>query len=265
MAQIAAMKDAPGRLVLVAHGLDVARTGELTSPFDAAKALFARIAEAGGLCACIPPFERDLKGGLVKSASAQGVQLSPAAADALIEIVGTDQMALHEELAKLVTNAGNAKRISPEDVRELAAMRGEGNAFTLAERILDGDLAAAMSILASLREVAATRSSAYILASLATSFRRYLSSAGEVERGAGARQAAAKAGVPYYVQEAFARRLERWDARALTALLDRALQCDIEVKTGSVGEEVALETFVIDACGGHLQSRELVGRWLYEV
>jgi len=263
MASVASMKNPPGRLVLIARALEI-REGAPHTGFEEANKLISTVDAAGGLFPCIPPYERALKAALSKAAAAEGVQLLSSAADALIAIVGTDQMAVQEELKKLITHASDTRRITPEDVEALAATRPEGNVFVLAERILDGDTQGALVILRDLMQTPATRSESFIIGSLAASFRRYLASALEIERGATAREAAARAGVPQFFQKDYIRRLEKWNTAKLIGLLDRALQCDVEVKTGSVADDTSLAAFVIDACAGRFEATELVGRWLYE-
>ena len=63
----------------------------------------------------------------------------------------------------------------------------------------------------------------------------------------------------------FLGRLRKWDVEELTELLGRVLRTDVEIKSGQVSEETALETLVVDACQGRLGTGELVGRWIYEV
>ncbi len=263
-AALAALSQPPGYLVLVARALDV-KSGTPQSAWKPAQRLIEAVAVTGGLGACVPPYERDLLASLRRAAQERGASLMPDAARALIALVGTEQMALMEELEKLVIAASDSKRITAEDVETLAAARPERSVFTLAERILDGDVAGALQTLQALRETAATRSSAYILGGARGTFQRYYAAALDVEKGQSPRQAASAAGVPRFFQEPFVRRLERRDAAATGAILARALQCDVEIKTGSVSEEAALETFVVEACSGRPKVRDLVGRWLHEI
>ncbi|MCD6405256.1 MAG: hypothetical protein J7M19_05485 [Planctomycetes bacterium] len=174
-------------------------------------------------------------------------------------------MALQEELDKLITAASGNKEITRNDVLTLAARRPQASVFTLADRILEGDTPRALADLSALRLQPATRSCPFLLAGLAASFRRYLQAARVVASGGSPREAASSLRVPGFFQDAFVRRLERWTPATLQALLDRALQCDGEVKTGAVSDRIALETFVSDACARRLKAPQLVGRWIYEV
>jgi len=264
MGAIAGSAKPAGHLVLIARGLDVKGPTPSTG-FPAAAALIKAIAKAGGVFSCVPPYESELKAALARRAAAAGVKLEPEAVDALVSSVGAEQMACQEELDKLITGAGHDKRITFEDVEAVASARPHATVFSLADKILEGNTGKSLSDLRELRLTPATRSAAFILAGLASSFRRHLSAAYQVEKGYELEEAAAAAGVPAFVRERFAARLKRWNVESLLALLNRALQCDVETKTASADEETALELFIADACAQRLEKSELVGRWLYEI
>jgi|GEM_PF-3660370 len=265
LTQFARAKPASGFLALVASALDLSRAGAPALSFPAAQALVDAIDAAGGLVSCVPPYETSLKQALIKRAAANAVRLLPAAADALLRIVGTDQMSLQEELDKLVAAAGEDKTIAPRDVEAVAASRPQATVFSLADKILDADVPGALTDLRSLRETPATRSAPFILSNLSMSLRRCLAASDLVARGKSPQAAAAAVGVPAFFQRDFAARLRKWSCESILALLERCLACDVQVKTGAVSDEIALECFVADACARRLSSPELVGRWLYEI
>jgi DNA polymerase III delta subunit len=224
-----------GRLVLVANALDVQK-GSVKSSFAAARELIRAVEKAGGLCSCVPPYEGELRRSLVRRAAESGVKLLPAAADALMQAVGTHQLTLMEELGKLITGQGAGKIIGVEDVESLVSMRSRATGFTLAEKILDGDLPGALADLAGLREMPATRSPAYIIPAVCATFRRYRIAAEAVEKGMPLTSILAELKVPDRFQGAFAARLKRWRSETLAGLLERALECDVAVKSGTESE-----------------------------
>ena len=264
LASIAASKSPVAHLIMIAAALDV-KGAAPRSGFPAAETLIRAVNKSGGLCPCIPPYESGAKSALIEHASELGVRLAPAAAQLLIHMVGAEQMALHEELDKLIAASGDAKRIDTALVEAVAAERSQATVFSLSDNILALDVAASLSDLRALREVSRTRSSGYILSSLDRSFRRCLAAAEMVRSGQSPQAAAASLGVPAFFQADFLSRLRAWKPDALLALLDRMLLCDVHIKTGALPEDVALETFVADACARRLQSLEPVGRWLYEI
>lgn len=253
-----------GHLVLVARALDVKANQPKTS-FKPAQAIINAVRARKGLFSCVPPFESAVKRNLVAAAAQQGKRLLPQAANLLVRIAGTEQLGLREELEKLISHAGDRDTITPEDVEALASARDSSNVFNLADSILDMHTPRALEILAELRRASATRSSAFIIPALAASFRRYLGAARLVSEGASPRQAAAAGNVPPFAIDAFTARLAKWPAQRLENLLERALGCDVEVKTGSQRDQIALEAFVSDACAGARGVHTIVGRWIYEV
>jgi DNA polymerase-3 subunit delta len=264
IASLVSAPDPPGRLVLVARALEIDKKLPKT-PFKPAQALIGAVRRVGGLVSCIPPYENALKRTLARRAAQAGVTLDAAALDTLVGIVGPDQMALQEELDKLLVASAGERRITVGEVESLAAERPQATVFTLADSVLDRDAARSLAQLDALRRTPATRPASPMLSSLAGSFRRTLAAARLVRQGKSAREAAAALGVPPFFQDGFAARLVKWTPEALEALLSRTLQCDVEIKTGSLREQAALETFVCDACRGRLETGQLVGRWIYEV
>jgi len=254
----------PGRLILIARALEVNRGAPRTA-FGPAARLLSAAAKASALFSCVPPYKSRLPAVLSRRAAAQGVKLNTEAAGTLVSAVGTDQNALQQEMEKLIASAGPTGKIRTADIAALVADRAGGDVFELADAVLERDFPKALKLLNALRLMPATRSGALIIAGLAGSFRRALAAAKLIDGGTAPAVAAEKIGVPQFVRQAFVRRLAGWDPSLLSTLLSRALQCDAEIKTGSLQENVALETFLSDACArGHTKS-PLVGRWIYEV
>lgn len=253
-----------GRLALVATGLDIQKGAPRTS-FRPGQDLIEAVSEAEGLFSCVPPYESELKRSLAQKAVAAGVRLPNDAAEALVAAVGAEQMAANEELDKLLAACSASKIITVDDVEMLVAGRAQTTAFALADSILDGDAASALAALRRLREMPGTRSSAYILGIVTSTFRRYLEAALKVEDGLSPQAAAAASGTPRSKVGGFAARMAKWNSRALAALLERPLACDVEIKSGSAWEEIALEAFVLDAARRRLRKADLVGRWIHEI
>lgn len=260
---LAAVKQPVGYLVLVARGLK-GRGADVQLDFKPAASLAAAVKKRGGLLSCIPPFESAVKRALTAEARQAGRRLSAEAADALVRLVGSDQAALHEELAKLVTATEGTREISAENVEKVSAHRVQGDVFRFADLVLDGDAAGALAQLEDLESVS-SRGCAWLIVPVARSFERMLAAARLVEEGQNPQEAAAAVGVPRFVQDAFSARLARWDAARLSALLERLLAADVAIKTGALRDKTALEIFVSDACARRLDATEVVGRWIYEV
>ncbi len=258
-------KHAPaGYLVLVARALRFEQR-RIRTAFKPAMELIETVEASGGLFSCVPPFESALKRALVEKARAAGRRLPAASVQSLVEIVGTDQLALMEELDKLISATADSAVITPQVVEALAVARPQATVFSLADSIIEGDVKTSLARLHQLRSTPATRALGYLSGGVASTFRRYRDAARLVAEGSTPAQAARSVGVPRFVQDGFIKRLGRLKAEEADMLLERLLQCDVEVKTGSVQEETALVNFVSDSCRRRARHSELAGRWIYEV
>ncbi|MHC4712543.1 MAG: DNA polymerase III subunit delta [Planctomycetota bacterium] len=260
---LAAAKSPVGWLVLVAKALKVTRSG-VQIGFKPAAPIVKEVEKRGGLLSCVPPFESAVKRELVARAAEAGRRLSRDAVDALVDRVGSDQAALHEELQKLLSVTEGSQTITARDVEEASAHRAQGDVFRLADAILDRDAPTAFVQLDDLASIS-SRGCAYLVFPLARSFERMLAAARLVGEGRRPREAAEAVGVPRFAQQAFAARLVKWDAAALEKLLERLLQIDVAMKSGGLKDRAALETFVSAACATELSPSQPVGRWIYEV
>ena len=73
-----------------------------------------------------------------ESGKALGLQLDPAAAKALVQIVGDRQQRIQRELEKIALSLEPGARVSEETVIELAAGSAERKAWTLADALIAG-------------------------------------------------------------------------------------------------------------------------------
>jgi DNA polymerase III delta subunit len=252
--------------VLVVKGFEIRRGSDPPSiPWDKAKALFDAVDKAGRAFSCVPPFESGLRPVLMQRAREKGVRLASDAADALVAAVGDNQMALVEELDKIIDAVGDARMVTAADVERLVASWPQRDAFVLADRLMEGNVAAALEILRDLRQSPATRPLPVIMGAVRYKLLQYLAAAAAVEKGSTPDEAVNAANVRFPFKRDFAARLRKHTTQSVSAILRRALQCDVETKSGSSDDGLALETFVVEAATGKCDDRELVGRWLYEV
>lgn len=109
------------------------------------KRLIAAVEKAGGAVSAertVKPWE--LQGWIAGRAAESGVELHPAAAKALVRIVGERQQRLLREVEKMALELGPGARIDADFVEERAASSAERRAWTLADALVgrDGETAA---------------------------------------------------------------------------------------------------------------------------
>jgi DNA polymerase-3 subunit delta len=98
-------------------------------------------------CRFSPPEEGEAAGGLIAEAKRREIRLSPAAATALINAVGTTMSELIPALERAVAFADGA-RIEREHIEAVVATTREANVFDLTDAIGQGDHVRALEILA---------------------------------------------------------------------------------------------------------------------
>lgn len=170
-------------LVLVARTTDQRKRLAATVARQGALFLFPRISDAGRARAWIE-----------RMAKERGLAITPAAAELLVELVGTDLALLDSEVEKAALRAGAAGRIDVEMVQETTAGTAAGAVETLIERLDGHDVAGALRVLRRLLE--AGEPPVRIAAFLAATVRRRLHVAELRERGLDEAQITQHLGMP---------------------------------------------------------------------
>lgn len=181
------------------------------------------------------------------------LQLAPATAELLIEMIGTELGLLDQELAKLALVAGDDKKISPEMVQKMAGSWRARTAWDMLDLALDGKATEAMRqidrLLASgevpialLGMISAT------LRRLATATRLVMQAEARGERISVA-SALTKAGVkryPDFILQKAERQLRRLGRQRGSQLYDWLLEADLDLKGDSqMPPRLILERLVV--------------------
>jgi DNA polymerase III subunit delta len=150
------------------------RTGVLVLEIDVLKAntrLYKLLAPQGGLIDCSVPTDARLLKWLSQWADRRhNVQLSPAAAELLIELIGPELGLLDQELAKLALLIGSGKKILPELVSQSVGAWRAKTAWVMLDIALDGKPAEALQQLD--RLLASGEQPIGVLAQISSSLRR---------------------------------------------------------------------------------------------
>jgi DNA polymerase III subunit delta len=190
--------------------------------------------EPAALVACDPPRgARALLGFVAAEARRAGVALEPGAAEALVEAVGPQLLALRSELEKAALHAGVGRAVSKADVMATASVLAEEPIWELSDAIGEGRIPDALVVLR--RLLAAGSAPQMLLGSLANHFRKLLRT----------RAGAPPPGHPFAVRK-LEQQARRYTKARLRACFDALHEVDEILKgQGSVAPEVALERLVI--------------------
>ena len=175
-----------GVVVLVARTTDQRKRLAATLSRQGALFLFPRLSDAGRARAWVDRMARE-----------RGVAITPAAAELLVERVGTDLARLDSEVEKAALRAGAVRRVEVETVQETTADTAAGAVETLTECLDRHDLAGALRVL--LRLLDAGEPPVRIAAFLAATLRRRLHVAELRERGLDDEQVAQHLGMPAWL------------------------------------------------------------------
>ena len=168
---------------------------------------------------------------------AHDIQLTPAAADTLIEMVGPELGLLDQELAKLALVAGPGAKITPQQAGQLVGTWRAKTTWQMLDAVLDGHVRQALVELD--RLLLAGEQPVAILARIAFSLRRFAGAtrvvlaAEAAGRRVGPRQALQQVGVKPFLLESAERQLRRLGRHRGARLYKWLLKADLDLKGGS--------------------------------
>lgn len=178
-----------------------------------------------------------------------GIDLTSAAAGALVEMLGPELGLLDQELTKLAVCAGRSACVDVDLVRQMAAWRAR-TVWDMLDAALEGDLATALAELD--RLLLAGETPVGILGQMGASLRRFAAATSAVLRAEQEgrkmplRHALRTAGVhPYYLDKA-ERQLRHLGRQRGQALLRWLLETDLALKGAShLAPRIILETLLV--------------------
>lgn len=195
---------------------------------------------------CRPLKEREAVAWVQERAARQGKAMDLAAAQALVEAVGTDLRTLAGEVEKLCLYVGEAPRVGAGDVAAVAAGSASARLYELTDAVLEGRTADALAALGAL--VRQGEPALRIVAALANQYRRVAEAAHLRRRGVSPAQAAQTRGYLPFQWERWMRQAARLRPGQVLTALDRLLAADLELKSGGASDQRVLEVLVVDLC-----------------
>ncbi len=190
--------------------------------------------------------EPRLKPWVQKRVTDLGGAISPAAVDALVQLVGSNLWAVANEVDKLAAFAAG-RRIEEADVRTLVGYTQEVSVFSMIDAILEFRAESAGQILQKLLGQGAAP--AYLLFMLDRQFRMIVRAKDMKAQGKPDGLIQSKLGL--FNDFAFRRTMEqsaRYSLERLRQIYDQLLEADVSMKTGRYEGELALELLVAELC-----------------
>ena len=201
------------------------------------------------------PRMEDLPAWIRKQAQAQGGGLSPQAALALAEHLGSDTLAISLEITKLLTYVNYKRPVEVEDVELLTAQLSLANIFKMVDALAEGN---AQQTLRQLHILLDSHEPQQVFGMVVRQFRLLLQAREVLDEGSvetslkqvSARVAAEvtdqKAKVNPYVAERLVKQAQRFSLDGLSAIYHRLLDFDLGMKTSQITLELAMDTLVAE-------------------
>ncbi|KPK48277.1 MAG: hypothetical protein AMJ77_00345 [Dehalococcoidia bacterium SM23_28_2] len=181
---------------------------------------------------------------ILERAQNQGVDISPAAARLLADLVGNNLWLLASELDKLTAYA-QGRRIEGADVRALVSEARQVSIFAMVDAIVEKRAAVALRLLRQLRTAGAE--GGYLLAMVVRQYRLIIQAREMMTAGLSAREMGQRLGITSdFVLQRILDQAQRYSLPRLKTAYRRLLEADVGVKRGHYDEEVALELLVHD-------------------
>lgn len=180
---------------------------------------------------------------LVARAAEQRIEVHPAAAKALVALVGERQQRLLRELEKLALELGPGVGIELEHVEAMAAHSSERKVWSLADALVAGDAAAATRAYLALR--AQGERVGGLMYAMTSRLRAALEVAQRLGRGESPAAVRRTLRMPPKAAERFVADVRRTDPERLSAALEA--MADLELATRGGGRPLAEDTLALRA------------------
>lgn len=194
---------------------------------------------------------KDRRGFVTDEAKRAGVRLTDAAVWALLDAVGADLRSLSgavEQLRDVAATHRNPRVVLDEDdVARLFRGKAETRGFAVADAVVAGDTAAALSLLRSAIETGLDP--VPIVSVIAASLRDLARVTGELSRGRSVPRAelARRLGMPDWKLDKITGSARQWSDAALSAALQAAARADAGVKGAAADPVHVTERLVLEA------------------
>lgn len=181
---------------------------------------------------------------ILERAQGRGLDISPAAARLLAELVGDNLWVLANELDKLAAYA-QGRRIEGADVRALVEQVRQVNIFAMVDAVVERRAPVALRLLR--QQVADGAESGYLLAMVVRQYRLIIQAKELGLRGLTAQEIGQRLGIGSdFVLQRVLDQADRYSLSRLKKAYRRLLEADVAVKRGRYNEELALELLVHD-------------------
>ena len=194
-----------------------------------------------------PPSERSLPRWIERHMKAKGGTITPRAAQELTRFIGTDLRQLDQELEKLLAYANFERSVTIHDVHNLVSAKQLSDIFDLVDAIGMRQSRAAMRYLHELLEAGAPPM--YVLSMIQRQFRILLQVKELSAEGARVAEMQEALGIRYaFIIEKAVKQGANFSMERLESIYVELAEVEQNIKTGQIGDLLALDLFVAEVC-----------------
>lgn len=205
----------------------------------------------GDVRAFSTPRKGDLPRWVIGRGRSLGATVEPAAAELLADLVGANALLLATELEKLITYAGDERRITLPMVETLVGAVTQDSIFTLVDSIAAGDQARALRQLHAQLDRASSNPidfALYLIRMLARQMRILLRIRLQRAAGRSVVQITSDLKLPRYYADRYFRQAGRLSREQLQGSFERLAALEFALKSGKVEPTAGLDLLVADLC-----------------
>ncbi|MBN1438270.1 MAG: DNA polymerase III subunit delta [Anaerolineales bacterium] len=191
----------------------------------------------------LPPKGSALPAWILRRAQAEGGEFTPQAAQMLASVVGDDPRLLSQEILKLLTHAGFARAVTPEDIAVLTPESVLTGIFDMVDAIGGRDGSRALRLL---RKTVDQGNVGGVFAMVVRQFRLLLLSREALDSGIPAARLASALNVHPFVAQKLALQARNFNLSSLEQAFRRLRDIDESVKSGRIELDAAMETLVAE-------------------
>jgi DNA polymerase-3 subunit delta len=205
--------------------------------------LYRAVAATGVAYEYVAPKRNEYASEVVKLLKERGKTIALPVAQLLVDVVGRDLRRLDIETAKLATFAGDADRISAQDVEAVAAASAEATVFELSDAVGERDTAKALRVLRRLLDAGETPLG--IQAMLARHIRALIGARALSARGMAPDAMAPEIGMAPWLARNAVKQASRYSAGELATALRGLAAAEEELKTSPTDAGLVIERWII--------------------
>ena len=235
---VEALKSLPADTVVLMLASGKVSSRSKPPRYPAPAALVKAVTDIGGeVHLCEAPAVAKFPAWTIEQGAELGLEITPDAAQALVERVGTDenrnvrQRRLMRELEKLAIYAPESGRVDRETVEEATMSDVEARVYELADAVIEGDNGRALVLAEDLRDRGAEMM--HIVFGMLRQLRQAQVVAAMLEAGASTKDIAARLGVPVWRVRPIAATAQRADSARLKRALEGLAELDYAVRGGT--------------------------------